>query len=66
LQPGELFGEAAIMGDQPRSATLRATSDVKLLALARDGFRDLVAQALEIAPDFDRVIRARLEGQRSA
>jgi uncharacterized protein YhbP (UPF0306 family) len=63
LHPGDLFGEAAIMRDQPRSATIRAKSDVKLLALGRDAFRDLVAQALEITPDFDRVIRARLEGQ---
>lgn len=65
LRAGELFGEAAIMEDQPRSATLRATSDAKLLALGRDAFRDLVAQSLQISPDFDRVIRARLEGQRA-
>jgi uncharacterized protein YhbP (UPF0306 family) len=61
LGPGQLFGEAAIMRDQPRSSTVRAISDVKLLALERDAFRELIAQSLEIAPDFDEVIRGRLE-----
>jgi uncharacterized protein YhbP (UPF0306 family) len=63
LQPGQLFGEVSIMRDEPRAATVRATSDVRLLALDRDKFRDLIAQAMEIAPDFDQVIRDRLEAQ---
>jgi uncharacterized protein YhbP (UPF0306 family) len=65
LSSGQLFGEVAIMRDQPRSATVRATTDVKLLTLERDTFRDLVAQSMEITPDFDRVIRARLDAQSS-
>lgn len=65
LKAGQLFGEVSIMRDQPRSATLRATTDVKLLALERDGFRDLVAEAMQITPDFDQVIRARLDAQSS-
>jgi uncharacterized protein YhbP (UPF0306 family) len=63
LGPGQLFGEVAIMRDQPRSATVRAKTDTKLLALERDTFRDLVAQAMEITPDFDQVIRARLDAR---
>lgn len=63
LTAGQLFGEVAIIRDQPRSATIRAKTDVKLLALQRDVFRDLVAQAMEITPDFDQVIRARLDAQ---
>ena len=61
LSAGQLFGEAAIMRDQPRSATVRAATDARLLALERDTFRDLIAQSMEIAPDFDQVIRARLD-----
>jgi uncharacterized protein YhbP (UPF0306 family) len=61
LSPGQLFGEVAIMRDQPRAATVRANTDAKLLALERDTFRDLIARALEITPDFDQVIRARLD-----
>ncbi len=63
LTSGELFGEVAIMREQARSASVRARSDVKLLALDRDRFRDLIAQAMEITPDFDEVVRARLDAQ---
>jgi uncharacterized protein YhbP (UPF0306 family) len=63
LHPGQLFGEVSIMRDEPRAATVRATTDVRLLALERDRFRDLIAQSMEITPDFDQVIRDRLEAQ---
>jgi uncharacterized protein YhbP (UPF0306 family) len=63
LSAGELFGEVAIMRDEPRSASVRAKTDAKLLTLDRDGFRDLIAQSMEITPDFHRVIRERLDAQ---
>jgi uncharacterized protein YhbP (UPF0306 family) len=63
LSAGQLFGEVAIMRDQPRSATVVAKTDVKLLALERDTFRDMIARSMELTPDFDQVIRARLDAQ---
>jgi uncharacterized protein YhbP (UPF0306 family) len=60
LGAGELFGEVAIMREQPRSVTVTAKTPVKLFALDRDRFRDLIASAMEITPDFDKVVRARL------
>lgn len=63
LGAGQLFGEVAIMRDQPRSATVTAKTDVKLLALEQDTFKDLIAQSMEITPNFDRVIRDRLDAQ---
>ncbi len=60
LSAGQLYGEVAIMRDQPRSATVRAKTDVRLLALERDSFRDLIAQSMELTPDFTELIRARL------
>jgi uncharacterized protein YhbP (UPF0306 family) len=61
LGVGDLFGEVAIMRDQPRGATVVAKTDVKLLGLDRNGFRDLIAQSMELTPDFDQVIRDRLD-----
>jgi len=61
LGPGRLFGEVTIMRDQPRAATVTAASDLELLALDRDTFRDLISQAMEITPDFDQIIRDRLD-----
>lgn len=61
LRVGDLFGEVTIMRDQPRDATVVATTDVKLLGLDRDGFRQLIAQSMELTPDFDQVIRDRLK-----
>jgi uncharacterized protein YhbP (UPF0306 family) len=61
LTAGQLFGEVAIMREQSRSATVRAVTDVRLLALDRDTFRDLIAHSMEITPDFDAIVRARLD-----
>jgi uncharacterized protein YhbP (UPF0306 family) len=60
LKPGEYFGEVAIMRDLPRSASVKAVSDTKLLALDRDAFRKLVAHSLGTTDDFDRLIGERL------
>ena len=59
--PGSFFGEMAILRDTPRAATVRARTDVKLLAMERDTFRDMVAQSLGTTADFDEIIAARLK-----
>jgi CRP-like cAMP-binding protein len=60
LSAGELYGEVAIMRDEPRSASVRAKTDVTLLTLDREAFKNLIAQSMEITPDFDQVVRSRL------
>ena len=61
LGPGHFFGEVAIMRDMPRSATITAAVPTQVLAMERDTFRDLVAQSLGTTPEFDQVIRQRLD-----
>jgi uncharacterized protein YhbP (UPF0306 family) len=61
LGPGRFYGEIAILRDTPRVSTLKARTDVTLLTMERDAFRDLVAQSLGTTADFDQIIAARLQ-----
>jgi NADH dehydrogenase len=56
LGPGAYFGEDALLGDKPRSATVRAASPVDLLCLDRGNFRALT--------DNLRILRDALERER--
>ncbi|HUX42334.1 MAG TPA: ATP-binding protein [Rectinemataceae bacterium] len=47
--PGHFFGEIALIDELPRSATLVARDRVKVLNLARDDFRRLIAERTSIA-----------------
>ena len=61
LGPGHFYGEVAIVRDQPREASLRATKPTQLLAMERDQFRDVVAAALGTTADFDQIVADRLQ-----
>lgn len=54
LGPGEFFGEAALLTDAPRNATIRTLSPVNAVKIARDDFTTLYAHL----PDFRRRIEA--------
>jgi CRP/FNR family transcriptional regulator, cyclic AMP receptor protein len=45
LNKGELFGEMALVDDQPRMATAKALSDVSVVIIGRDAFREKLAKA---------------------
>jgi CRP-like cAMP-binding protein len=49
LGPGESFGGMALLSDATRQRDAYATSDSELLAVQRDGFRDLIFLHKEIA-----------------
>ena len=43
LGPGEFFGEIGIIGNSPRTATVRALTDLETLSIHRDYFTSLLA-----------------------
>ncbi|MFO8057530.1 MAG: cyclic nucleotide-binding domain-containing protein [bacterium] len=49
LGPGELFGEMALVENEPRSASVRARTDAKLFRLQKDYFEKLMKQDHELA-----------------
>ena len=49
LEEGDFFGEMSLLDGDPRSATVRASTDVKLLLLRRQVFLDLLSKHPEIA-----------------
>jgi hypothetical protein len=60
MGPGEFFGELGLMIGERRTASVRAKSDVELLALDKDEFARLVATSTGGAGDVDRVLPDRL------
>jgi CRP-like cAMP-binding protein len=49
LKPGDFFGEIALLDGGPRTATVTATTDVKLLGLTEWVFRGLMQEHPSIA-----------------
>ena len=49
LEAGAYFGEAAILNDEPRSATITATSDVELTRLGRENLTALLGSMEVVA-----------------
>lgn len=49
LRPGEVFGEMALLTDEPRSATVRADGGAQVLRLERDRFLELVRREPTVA-----------------
>ena len=60
LAEGAFFGEIAILTRQPRSATIRAVADTRLIALDRDVIGEVVADSPEVLKVLLRFLRDRL------
>jgi alkyl hydroperoxide reductase subunit AhpC len=60
LGPGQFFGEVGLLAETRRTATVRATSDVELLALSWDEFQDTLEQSDRARRDFSEIVRDRL------
>ena len=48
LGPGEFFGEISLLDGEPRSATVRAETDMRLLVILRRNFQTLLTEVPEI------------------
>jgi putative peptide zinc metalloprotease protein len=59
LRTGMLFGEAAILTGAPRNATVRATSDVRLLVLRRDDVMAAMSSEHDVANHLAALMQAR-------
>lgn len=60
LDPGDFFGEMAMLNNSPRSASAQALTDVKLLAFERPAFEKLVAENFGVALRVIRTLAHRL------
>lgn len=58
---GEIVGEIAILCDVPRTATVRAKSDLVTLCISKDLFFRMVAEFPQMAVEIMRVLAHRLE-----
>ncbi|MGE0545456.1 MAG: Crp/Fnr family transcriptional regulator [Kofleriaceae bacterium] len=61
LQPGEFFGEMAILNNRPRSATAVVKSDARLLVIAGKTFEAMLRARPEIALRIIKALASRLE-----
>ncbi len=64
LQPGEVFGEMAIIEEAPRSATIVAMDNVKLLEFNKANFEILITSKPEIAIKLLKIFANRIYDQK--
>ena len=63
LSGGDFFGEIALILDAPRSATVTATSDVRLLVIDRNAFHRLLRESPSIQGKVLEALAARLAAE---
>lgn len=61
FHPHDIMGEMGVLGEMPRSASIRATSDLMVLRIDKQVFLDLLQQFPHIAIDIMRELAHRLE-----
>ena len=60
LGPGEFFGEMSLLDGEPRSATVRAETDMRLLVIVRRNFQGLLTEVPELTRTILVVLSRRL------
>ena len=64
MQPGEIFGEMAILEEAPRSATMVAMDDVKVLEFNKANFEGLMSSKPELAIKLLKIFARRIYDQK--
>lgn len=64
LGPEEYFGEMALLRNAPRSATVRALTDVETLTIHQTDFAELFAHVPALRKSVESMMRRRSSGQR--
>lgn len=60
LEPGEFFGEIGLLTEARRTASVRARTEMILLSLDWEAFREMVEASEPTAADLAEIVRARL------
>jgi CRP-like cAMP-binding protein len=62
VKAGDCVGELAVLDEAPRSATVRAVTSMRVLAIQGHGFRDLLGRQPDLAHAVIAMITRRLRG----
>ena len=60
LKNGDVFGEMALISDQPRSAAVMAKTPLDLISISRDAFDKLVTHLPGVKTSMNEIFQARL------
>jgi CRP-like cAMP-binding protein len=60
LHPGDYFGEIGLLTEARRNASIRAKTDVELVAMTWDDFRRVIESSEASRKDFADIMRERL------
>ena len=61
LRDGDVFGEAALISDVPRNATIRATTSVDAIAVSREAFHELLGHLPGLSETMENIMETRME-----
>lgn len=59
IEPGQIFGEGALLTGEPRTATVRALGDVDALQIDREAFREVLLANERIASELAAILEKR-------
>ena len=61
LRDGNVFGEAALISDLPRNATIRAATSVDAIAVSPESFQELLGHLPGLSETMQNIMKTRME-----